>query len=160
MLLLIKFHQVIEIIIIICLFYLKDILISISNFVSIYFRDVLFNEINISSQILNAEYGKNLFFFNVSCENVNDDINSASSTRGGCFRTKNILSREIINMKISNITSKNTSAGFKAIDDKNELANLNNKFNFMEKNQVNFNSLILCEKFFIYKFYSDYFGQL
>lgn len=74
---------------------------------------------------------------NVSCQNINlDDNFNEFYSKGGCFRTKNVLFRELINMSIINVTSKNTSAGFKAIDDENELASLKNEFIFLGRSQV------------------------
>lgn len=80
------------------------------------------------------ESGKQINFLNVSCQNINP-LNGFYS-KGGCFRTENILVREIINMNIINVTSTNTSAGFKAIDDKKDLSDLKNKFDFMGRSHV------------------------
>lgn len=110
------------------IFYLyKDILISLTKCSNIYFENIKFSNISISTQIINIEKSKQINFENVICENINSKESFLYG--GGCFRTKNILARLIINLTILNCFSSRTAIGFKAIDEENELLKLNNFHN-------------------------------
>lgn len=81
----------------------------------------------MSSQIVNIEKSKQIHFENVICQNINSKEKFLYG--GGCFRTKNILNRLIINMTILNSFSNSTAIGFKAIDEETELLKLNKIYN-------------------------------
>ena len=52
---------------------------------------------------------------NITCANTSN-LNSMEIFNGGCFRTKDIISRSFINILIFNITSDLTTFGIKIID--------------------------------------------
>lgn len=116
-------------------------MITISNTYKIKFENLIFSNNRISSQVVNIEKCVYLIFKNLTCENMNlihlEDDFLALFSKGGCFRSENVIYREIINMNIFNISSKNTTSGFKAIDKNDEIENFNVDFEYnIQKKQV------------------------
>ena len=89
---------------------------------SIIFEEMHFFSNQVSFQLVNIENTKNIVFLNSKCSNLNNGIKSKYT--GGCFRTKNILKREITNVSIIESNSFSTTAGIKIIDNINSINNL------------------------------------
>lgn len=82
--------------------------------------------------ILNIESAKKVKLSNSICE-YNNFYRNSSINLGGCFRTKNILSRNFSNVSVSDSYSDLTNVGIKIIDEVETIYELKSLFNYIDE---------------------------
>ena len=108
---------------------------------SIIFEETSFSFNQVSFQLVNIEKTKKIVFLNSKCSNLNNDI--ISKYTGGCFRTENILKREITNVSIIESNSFSTTAGIKIIDNINSIDNLLLSYHYTDSTNVQKKNLLV-----------------
>ena len=94
---------------------------------SVIIQNTEFSLNEISFQLINIENSKYVLFQNLICSYLNTDTKSRN--QGGCFRTNNILNREIKNISIIESFSYSSNLGIKFIDNQNNINDLGNIYN-------------------------------
>lgn len=96
-----------------------------------------FENNKIQGHLIDISKTLKINFKNVFCLNNNQNPSpNEKLLMGGCFRTRNIISRNFESIRIFSCFSGKTSVGIKIIDESQEIEYLKNYFTFAIDSQV------------------------